>query len=111
MSEQQFCSSCGKPTPIDAYFCPSCGSRLHVSTRPDSSQEIRIEQPARTTGVFILGLLSILILAPLGIVGWILSGKGTQQIKSGRAKHNAMFTAGKVMSIIGTAFTCVLVFF
>jgi len=111
MNEQQFCSSCGKPTPGDASFCPACGSQLHAPRSTGATQDARLEQPARTTSVFVLGLLSILSIAPLGIVGWILSGKGSQQVRSGRAKPNAMFTTGKVMSIIGTALTCVLVVF
>ena len=100
----RICSRCDHQASADMKFCPQCGTTLgstHNDT-PGASPD-----PTRTTPVFALGLLSVLCFAPLGILGWALSMKGTSELRSGTAAKSGLFAAGKVMSVIGTSLTVV----
>jgi hypothetical protein len=106
----RFCRHCGQRAASDAVFCSGCGARLQAAGAPPPPVgQAAGNPPSRSTAVFVLGLLSLVALGPLGIIGWCLSVKGTREIKEGRASRFPLFTAGKVMSIIGTVATAVFV--
>jgi len=109
--DEIFCPSCGNVVKREAVFCVNCG--VAISERQPQTIQSRQHgvKPSRETAVFVLGLLSLLALTPLGIVGWILSSKGSRELADGKAERSGLFTAGKVMSIIGTTFTCLLALF
>lgn len=57
--------------------------------------------------IFILGLLSILICAPLGIVAWGMSSRYMKRAREMGVKPEGLAIAGRLLGIIGIVFTTI----
>lgn len=61
-----FCTTCGKPIPVDVKFCPSCGAPTTpsaVSKVPVTSQPVKASHTKRNVLVIVVVFLLILIVA------------------------------------------------
>jgi hypothetical protein len=106
-ADEIFCQSCGERIKAAAVICVHCGTAVRGNSTLDKTSLTARSSPRYEIAVFVLGLLSLLICAPLGIIGWLLSIKGTRQIREGDATRSGAFTAGKIMCIVGTSI-CIL---
>lgn len=61
-------------------------------------------KPHRGTLVLVLGILSLVICAPLGIFAWIMGGGDLKQMDAGAMDPNgrSLTSAGRICGIIGT---------
>ncbi len=61
-------------------------------------------KPHRGTLILVLGILSLLVCSPLGIVAWILGGNDLKEMDAGTMDPAGRGTtqAGKICGIIGT---------
>lgn len=103
--QPRYCQSCGENLPPGSKFCPNGGSPSRQQAAPASAAPALGKEPSNASGVFVLGLLYVLGLVPLGIVGLLVSRKGRREIKTGKASQSGLFSAGRIMSIIGTIVT------
>jgi hypothetical protein len=62
-------------------------------------------KPHRGTLILVLGILSLVICAPLGIFAWIMGGGDLKQMDAGGMDPNgrSLTSAGRICGIIGTA--------
>ncbi|GIW79665.1 MAG: hypothetical protein KatS3mg105_1472 [Gemmatales bacterium] len=63
-------------------------------------------QPHRGTLVLVLGILSLVVCAPLGIAAWIMGSNDLAAMRAGRMDPSgeSMTQVGYVLGIIGTVF-------
>jgi ribosomal protein L40E len=54
VSDKKYCHKCGKEVPIDAKFCPYCGTALTI--KQTISSPIISKKPTLAIGVFSLGV-------------------------------------------------------
>ncbi len=71
----KFCAKCGKEIMDEAVICPGCGCAVNQQT--EEPKAIEVPKQAKTASV--LGILSLLLLAPLGIPAIILANKSKEQ--------------------------------
>lgn len=65
------------------------------------------KQPKNATLIFIFGLSSIVICAPLGIVAWVMGSAYMKQAREMGVKPEGLAVAGKILGIIGTVFLAI----
>ena len=90
----KFCQKCGKEIMDEAVICPGCG----CSIKAESKTTTVVEVPKQAKTASILGILSILLLAPLGIPAIILANKSKAQTGGVMCKQAK---TGFVCGIIG----------
>lgn len=90
----KFCSKCGKEIMDEAVICPSCG--CSVNARTETAKVTEVPKQAKTASL--LGILSILLLAPLGIPAIILANKSKEKTGGVMCKQAK---TGLVLGIIG----------
>lgn len=71
----KFCEKCGKEIMDEAVICPSCGCA--VKNEAEATKVVEVPKQAKTASL--LGILSILLLAPLGIPAIILANKSKEK--------------------------------
>jgi len=61
-------------------------------------------KPHRGTLILVLGILSLIVCAPLGIVAWIMGNADLKQIEAGQMdpEGKQLTTIGKILGIIAT---------
>jgi hypothetical protein len=66
---------------------------------PDSSR-----QPHRATLVLVLGILSLIVCAPLGIAAWVMGSNDLAAMRAGRMDRSgeSLTGVGQVLGVIGT---------
>lgn len=90
----KFCSQCGKEIMDEAVICPGCGcSTNDVYAAPKT---VEVPKKAKTAQVF--GILSILLLTPLGIPAIILANQSKSETGGVMCKQAK---TGLVCGIIG----------
>ncbi len=62
-------------------------------------------ESTKAVAILILGILGIVVCAPLGIVALVMGGKERKEIAAGRVAPNPMVTVGWALGIVGTIFT------
>ena len=92
----KYCSKCGKEIMDEAVVCPGCGCATSVETAPD---KVSVPKSAKSASVF--GILSLLLLAPLGIPAIILANKSKAETGGVMCKQAK---TGLVCGIIGLCF-------
>jgi hypothetical protein len=62
-------------------------------------------KPHRATTILVLGILSLVICAPLGIAAWVMGNNDLREMNSGfmDASGRDSTSAGRICGIIGTA--------
>ena len=90
----KFCEKCGKEIMDEAVLCPGCGCA--VKNEVEVPKAVEVPKQAKTASL--LGILSILLLAPLGIPAIILANKSKE--KTGGAMCKQAKT-GFICGIIG----------
>lgn len=90
----KFCAKCGKEIMDEAVICPSCG--CSVQERAETAKVTEVPKQAKTASL--LGILSILLLAPLGIPAIILANKSKEKTGGVMCKQAK---TGFVCGIIG----------
>lgn len=93
----KFCEKCGKEIMDEAVICPNCGCAVKEETK--TATVVEVPKQAKTASV--LGILSILLLAPLGIPAIILANKSKAQTGGVMCKQAK---TGFVCGIIGLCF-------
>lgn len=71
----KFCQKCGKEIMDEAVLCPGCG--CSVKKEAEATKVVEVPKQAKTASL--LGILSILLLAPLGIPAIILANKSKEK--------------------------------
>ena len=69
------------------------GSQSHFQQLPE---------PPNATAVFVLGLLSLIMCAPLGIFAWVMGSSAQGAVRAGLYRNSDLLNAGRIMGIIGT---------
>lgn len=61
-------------------------------------------KPHRGTLILVLGILSLILCAPLGIVAWVMGSADLKQIANGTMdpEGKQLTTIGRILGIIGT---------
>ena len=90
----KYCGKCGKEIMDEAVICPNCG----CSTKDETKAVVTVEVPKQAKTASVLGILSILLLAPLGIPAIILANKSKEQTGGVMCKQAK---TGLVCGIIG----------
>jgi hypothetical protein len=62
----------------------------------------RLPEPPNATAVFVLGLLSLIMCAPLGIFAWAMGSSAKREVAAGVYRSSDLLNAGYIMGIIGT---------
>lgn len=73
----KFCEKCGKEIMDEAVICPGCGCAVEKAVAQQEVQTVAVPKKAKTASV--LGILSLLLLAPLGIPAIILANQSKQE--------------------------------
>lgn len=89
----KFCSKCGKEIMEEAVVCPNCGCATNTKAQPT---QVAVPKSAKNASIF--GILSILLLAPLGIPAIILANKSKAETGGVMCKQAK---TGFVCGIIG----------
>lgn len=90
----RFCEKCGKEIADGTVICPSCGCAVKKNTEEETSMVV----PKKAKTASLLGILSILLLAPLGIPAIILANKSKEETGGVMCKQAK---TGFVCGIIG----------
>ena len=90
----KFCEKCGNEIMDEAVICPACG--CEVKKGIEDVKVVEVPKQAKTASL--LGILSILLLAPLGIPAIILANKSKAQTGGVMCKQAK---TGFVCGIIG----------
>jgi hypothetical protein len=79
------------------------GSGYGADAVPEAAHE-SARQPHRATLVIVLGILSLIVCAPLGIMAWVMGGNDLAAMRSGRMDRSgeSLTSVGQVLGIIGT---------
>jgi hypothetical protein len=72
--------------------------------RVDSTQLNLIMKPHRGTLILVLGILSLVVCAPLGIAAWVMGNGDLKQIDAGTMDPSgrSLTNAGRICGMIGT---------
>lgn len=65
-----YCNKCGKQIADEAVVCPGCGCAVEKNVQ---AQPTVVAVPKKAKTAFVFGILSLLLLAPLGIPAIILA--------------------------------------
>lgn len=66
-------------------------------------------ESTKGTTILILGIVGMVVCAPLGIVALVMGGRERKEIAAGRVAPDPKVDIGWVLGIIGTIFTVLLV--
>lgn len=69
----KFCSKCGKEIMDEAVICPNCGCAVENKAQAVQAPAVQVPKSAKQAQVF--GILSVLLLYPLGIPAIVLANK------------------------------------
>jgi predicted Zn finger-like uncharacterized protein len=72
--------------------------------RPRRRRSRASMQPHRGTLILVLGILSLVVFAPLGIVAWVLGNNDLKEMRAGRMdpEGEGQTNAGRICGMIGT---------
>jgi len=59
-------------------------------------------KPEGAVAIFVLGLLSLLICAPLGIAAWLMGNSYLSKCRAMSVQPEGLAVAGRILGIIGT---------
>lgn len=93
----KYCEKCGKEIMEEAVVCPNCG----CSVKKKAATPTAVEVPKQAKTASVLGVLSLLLLAPLGIPAIILANKSKEKTGGVMCKQAK---TGLVCGIIGLCF-------
>ena len=93
----KFCEKCGKEIMDEAVICPGCGCAVETSKKATDVMEVPKQAKTAST----LGVLSLLLLAPLGIPAIILANKSKEQTGGVMCKQAK---TGLICGILGLCF-------
>ncbi len=93
----KFCEKCGKELLDEAVICPGCGCEVTLKQKSIETQVV----PKQAKYAFVFGILSLLLLAPFGILAIILAVKSKEQTGGIMCKKAK---TGLVCGIIGLCF-------
>jgi hypothetical protein len=82
-------------------------TRNEVFFRPQERTMSTAPKPEGATTVFVLGLLSLILCAPLGIVAWLQGNSYLERCRSMNVTPDGLGVAGRILGIIGTCLFCV----
>lgn len=68
------------------------------------------DHPQGTT-ILVLGILSLVVCAPLGIAAWIMGKKALEESKTRHYSNEGNIKAGYVCGIIGTVIMIIMILF
>ena len=91
----KYCSNCGKEIMDEAVICPGCGCATTETT------PVKVDVPKSAKSASVLGILSLLLLAPLGIPAIILANKSKEETGGVMCKQAK---TGLICGIIGLCF-------
>ncbi len=92
----KFCEKCGKEMMDEAVICPFCGCAANQQGK--AADAVKPAVPKRAKTASLMGILSILLLAPLGIVAIVLANKSKAETGGVMCKQAK---TGFVCGIIG----------
>ncbi len=100
----KFCQKCGKEIMEEAIVCPNCGCATETKSQP---AKVAVPKSAKNASIF--GILSILLLAPLGIPAIILANKSKAETGGVMCKQAK---TGFICGIIGLCWwgVCIIMF-
>ena len=87
----KFCSKCGKEIMEEAVICPGCGCAVE-------SEKKQVTVPKKAKTARLMGVLSILLLAPLGIAAIVLANQSKNETGGVMCKAAK---SGMICGIIG----------
>ena len=90
----KYCAKCGKEIMDEAVICPGCGCAI----QSEVAAPAKVEVPRRAKNAKVFGILSLLLLAPLGIPAIILANKSKEETGGVMCKQAK---TGFVCGIIG----------
>ena len=93
----KFCEKCGKEIMDEAVICPGCGCAVETSKK--ATAVVEVPKQAKTAST--LGILSLILLAPLGIPAIILANKSKEQTGGVMCKQAK---TGLICGILGLCF-------
>lgn len=94
----KYCEKCGKEIMDEAVVCPNCGC---ATTKVQPATQTTVEVPKKAKTASVLGILSLLLLAPLGIPAIILANQSKAETGGVLCKQAK---TGLVCGILGLCF-------
>lgn len=94
----KFCEKCGKEIMDEAVVCPNCGC---ATSKAKITPQTTVEVPKKAKTASLLGILSLLLLAPLGIPAIILANQSKAETGGVLCKQAK---TGLVCGILGLCF-------
>lgn len=109
------CPNCGESVLVTASKCKHCkewigeedeGSDDQDYSRPSAGNSRRYVEPHRGGTILTLGILSLIICAPLGVFAWSMGGSDLSKMRMDRMDRSGEGStrAGYVCGIIGSIF-------
>ena len=108
------CSNCGTENPDYGVYCFQCGKPLQEKIEPPQvPTTTQTAAPYSTTTplprgngvlILILGISSLVVCMPLGIIAWIMGNNELQKMNAGliSRQEEGITQAGKILGIIST---------
>lgn len=102
----KFCQKCGKEIMDEAVICPNCGCATENKVQAGQSPVEYVPKSAKQAQIF--GILSLLLLSPLGIPAIILANKSKAETNGVMCKKAK---SGFVCGIIALCFWALCLIF
>ncbi|MDT4873893.1 hypothetical protein FQZ97_1091600 [compost metagenome] len=93
-----YCQQCGKPTPVGARFCPSCGCRASNSDQTELSSPTRSSHLKSVLKPFLVYPPNLALF--MGFIGWLLDKPREEVI----AVASSAFVFGLLVATIAAVF-------
>ncbi len=99
-----WCDNCGKKIP--SFVVTEAGGGRPSSSIPGIRGPSFYLQPHRGSAILVLGILSLLTCAPLGIIAWVMGSRDLAAMRQGRMDRSGegITQAGQILGIIGSVF-------
>lgn len=109
------CPACASQISECADACPHCGEPNDdvkpVQRPPRLKRRVfrrhMIQRPGGATGIFVLGLLGLLLCGILGVFAWAMGSDYERRCRQMGVSPDGLAVAGKVMGLIATLFLVV----
>ena len=105
----KYCEKCGKEIMDEAVICPSCGCAVKSAEQPktvSAASTASASKKGRTSKI--LGIISVLLLWPLGIASIILAVQSKNET-GGEMKKDAK--TGLILGIIALIWGAIVLFY